>query len=513
MAKQKTQVLKAGHAGQENKVRMETGLLDTEVASRLKDPFDKPFMGVIAPNDPLLRERGGMGSRAHDIYRDLLRDGKVFACLQKRKLAVVGREWQVEPIVDSTKGQQDAQTVRQILQGFAFDKLCGHLLDAILIGWQPAEIIWTVKDGLVVPQRCASRQQRRFSFVQDDGDTQAHLHLLTEQDMQRGERVPERKFIIHRVSEDDDNPYGSGLGLQLYWPVFFKRKGVLAWNVLCERFGSPIPWGKFPRGATEREKNTLFDGLRAMQTDGLIMTPEGAAIDLIETKLSGGGMSTHQGLCIYMDDWVAEVTLGQPPRTGGGGALAAAATEREDVRLELSQADSDLLCETLNDSLIKWICELNGLELCRVWRRIEKERNTKLEAETDVAIASLGFKPSLEYVRSKYGDEWRDAPVEGVQKTALKPPAFAETPTESDLVDELIAAELESWQPMMAPTMAAIEAIFADAAKNEMSAEQLLQRLSAELGNIPVDEITQALTRSSFAARLAEAVGYAQPKV
>ena len=52
--------------------------------------------------------------------------------------------------------------------------------------------------------------------------------------MLTGVPVPERKFIVHRVNPEDDNPYGAGLGLQLFWPVFFKRKEVpLQWKILA----------------------------------------------------------------------------------------------------------------------------------------------------------------------------------------------------------------------------------------------------------------------------------------
>lgn len=422
----------------------EQPLLDTEVASRSKDPFVRPFMGVIGVNDPLLMERGGQGSSAHELYRDLLRDGKLFSGLQKRKLAVIGRQWSVDPVAQDASARKDAQLVTEILKGFAFDRLCSSLLDAMLIGWQPVEIVWTLRNGLVVPARSAKRLHRRFVYVQDDGDDEARLHLLTQKQMQRGERVPERKFVVHRVNEEDDNPYGTGLGLQLYWPVFFKRKGVLAWNMLCERFGSPVPWGKYPRDATPHEKATLFEGLRAMQTDGLIMTPTGADIALIETRLSSGAQSTHQGLCEFMDDWIMEVLLGQPPRGKGGGALAAAANEREDVRLELSQADSDLLCETLNETLIAWICYFNGLQPCRVSRAIDKPMDAKLEAETDALICSMGFEPTQEYVQEKYGQGWqkRTAPSapQSVPQSAAHGMAlagFAESSVDEEAGDQV----------------------------------------------------------------------------
>lgn len=388
--------------------------LDTEFANRLVDPFETHYLGILRTNDPLLLERGNGGV---ELYRDLRRDGKVFSGLQKRQLALVGKAWQAEPVnKDSAKGNADAETLTTILKGFGFDQMCKDMLEALLAGYAVTEIIWTVRDNLVVPDRVVKRAQRRFVFVQDQINTPAQLHLLTREAMQRGVPVPDRKFIVHRVNPEDDNPYGTGLGLQLFWPVYFKRKGVVAWNKLCDRFGSPTPHGKYPRNADNKSKATLADALRAFSNDGWVMTPEGMDISLLESKLSGN-VTTQQQLCEYMDDWIAEILTGQEPARASGGAVASASKERRDVRQDLTQADSDLLSDTLNSSLIRWICEFNGLEPCLVYRNIKEEEDTKAMAEADKIVSEMGFELDEATVIARYGEGWhKKAPVD-------KPPA------------------------------------------------------------------------------------------
>ena len=105
-----------------------------------------------------------------------------------------------------------------------------------------------------------------------------------------------------------------------------------------------------------------------------------------------------------------EVLLGQAPRGQSGGTLAAAANEREAVRLEISQADSDLLSDTLNNTLIKWICEYNGLQPCMVSRTIKADEDLKVASETDANIAAMGYRLTLEGVKAKYGEHWELAP-------------------------------------------------------------------------------------------------------
>ena len=494
--------------------------LDTEVASVASDPFSQVFMGILRTNDPLLLERGLQGSQAHELYRDLRRDGKVFAGLQRRKLAVISRPWTVAPQFDDDAGQADAEIVSDILGGFGFDKLCDNLLNALLVGWQPAEIVWTLRDvptkggtrQMVVPDRVPRRSHRRFVYTQDD-DQPAELRLLTRADMQRGVPVDERKFIVHRLEADDDNPYGEGLGLQLYWPTFFKRKGVLAWTKFIDRFGLPIPWGTYPASATPREKGTLFDALRALTNDGMLMTPEGTAIQLLESKIAGSA-TPHQAHVEFMDDWIMEVILGQSPRGKGGGALAAASNEREDVRLELSQADSDLLSETLNSTLIKWICELNGLRPCVVYRRIEKETDLQAESATDKNVSEMGFELTEEGVKSKYGEHWVKKPppalpAPGQPVVGNKNPAsFAEgDPAAPDAIDRLVDAELGQWRAVMGPMVSPVRELLARAAAQGLTTEQVLQRLPELLSEMDAEPLVASLTDMAFAARLAAEAG------
>lgn len=374
--------------------------LDTEVANRQRDPFETDYMGVLRGNDPLLLEKG----QNIEMYRDLKRDGKVFSTLQRRIGALVSREWTVKPVKEG--GEADAKVVTDILQAINFDQMCRDLMDALLMGYSVSEFVPTVRDNRIVPKKIIKRRQRRFVYVQVDENAGPELRLLTRENMLTGVKLPEKKFIVHRCNPEDDNPYGTGLGLQLYWPVFFKRKGIISWNKLNDRFGSPTPWGKYPRNAGPKEKSTLFDALRAMSNDGVLMTPEGMQIELLESKLTGS-ITTQQSLCEYMDDWIAEVVLGQEPRANGGGALAAASKERQSVRLDLVQADSDLLSETLNSTLIAWICEYNGLAPCLVYRQIKEEEDKKAESEADKNVYEMGFELEEEAVREKYGDGWR----------------------------------------------------------------------------------------------------------
>lgn len=482
--------------------------LDTEVANRLRDPFEVNYMGVLRTNDPLLLERGN-GASAFKLYRDLKRDGKVFSGLQKRRLAVLAKPWQVEPITDDAAGKASADACTKMLKSINFDTLTGELLEALLVGFVPAEIVWTSssESNMIGVARVIKRAQRRFVYVQENEHEPPALRLLTRSNMLSGEPVPDNKFMVHRVNPEDDNPYGTGLGLQLYWPVFFKRKGILSWNKLCDRFGSPTPWGKYPKGASTKEKGTLFDALKAMSNDGVIMTPEGMGLELLESKLTGS-ITTQQGLCEYMDDWISEVLLGQSPRSKSGGAMAAASNEREDVRMELSQADSDLVSETINSTLLKWFCEYNGLALCRVYRVIKKDKDLKQASEVDKNVSEMGFEMTEEGVQAKYGEHWKKAVPTG-QPADKKPANFAEADSQDGqrAIDAAIAsvkdAELQAAMAgLFEPLLAAIE--------SASTFEDALAAVEAAYPQMDTAQLQSLLARAMFGAETFGRVAAAQ---
>lgn len=490
----------------DNSTKIEQPELNVEFANRLRDPFETLYMGVIQPNDPLLVERGA----GPEIYRDLKRDGKVFDGLQKRQLALIGKPWQVEPRKKSAKGTKDAETVTAILKACNFDKLCAELLEALIAGFVPAEVVWTLRDGLVVPERVVKRAQRRFKYVQLDENSAPQLHMLTRESLLKGVPVPDRKFIVHRVNPEDDNPYGTGLGLQLWWAVFFKRKGVVSWNKLNDRVGGPTLHGEYPRNATKKEKDTLADALRAFSNDGFVTTPEGMKVALIESKLQGN-TTLQQSLCEYMDDWIAAVLTGQEARSSGGGALAAASKERADVREDLTQADSDLLSETLNSTLLTWICELNGLEPCHVWRKVKREEDLQAQAETDKTVSEMGFELTLDAVRARYGDGWeKKAAPQGARPQASAghsgPSANFSEPGDSE-PDALDALGDQDWEPLAEPLITRLQAAIDDSVQRGETAAELISRLPGLLAEMNADALHQALTQATFTARLGGVAG------
>jgi phage gp29-like protein len=395
--------------------------LTQEVATVAKDITYPAFGGIMRPADDVLALKGG--TRGLAIYDDLERDAWVYACLHKRKMAVIGRPWIVEPASSSRIDKQAADMVRAHLSALAFDPACYHLMDAILKGRSAGEIMWVRDGNELVPAEVRARNGLRFTF----DDTSA-LRLLTVASPLYGEAVPDRKFIVHRFGAKDGNPHGLGLGHKLWWPVFFKRQGLSFWLQFLDKFGAPTAIGTYQPGVNVQQ---LEEALGRIAHDAGVALPDGAAIELLEA--TRGGTATHESLIRYMDEQIAAAILGEGGQKGSGGELASAANLRNDLRLELVSADADTLSATLDATLIAWDVELNlpGATPPNVWREVSEDEDLKARAERDKILFDMGFRPTIDYVRETYGGQWElAAPPKPLAARGLPGVSSPDLPTE-----------------------------------------------------------------------------------
>lgn len=376
-------------------------VMRTEIASVVRNIFH-PYVGqMMLPNDDTLLMRGGI--RSYRIYDDTERDGRVYSCMQKRKLALVSYPWIVDPASQSEADKEVAQLVTDVLSNFNFKASVMDQMDAVLKGFAVGEVMWGVKGDLIVVEKIIARDQRRF-----DWDIDYKLRMKTFSNMVPGEELPERKFVTHRFGAKDGNPYGLGLGTRLYWYAFFKRQGLTFWLAFADKFGSPTPVGKYPSGAEPADQQKLLAALEALAQEAAVAIPEGLQIELLEAQRSGTA-DAYDKLLRYLDEQIAEIILGETLSTNleGGGSLAASETHNG-VRLELSQADGDLLAETFNESLIRWIVDFNrpGAAYPKLRWDVNAGEDLKVRADRDKTISDMGFDPSEKYINDTYGGEW-----------------------------------------------------------------------------------------------------------
>jgi len=376
------------------------------------------YLGNIRINeDKVLKSVGGKLS----VYEDVYRDDRVKSCLQQRITAVTSRDYDVRAGGDSALDKQAAEAAEEMIRSLRFDRLSERfLLQSLLKGWGVGEIIWSLKDSLIWPAAIKIKRSQRFVFaplhtsqpasnsyedVKRALRLESVLRLRTRDKPFEGEDLPPRKFIVHSVGGlDDDNPYGTGLGFWLYWPVRFKREGMGLWLQFIDKFGSPSAKGTYPADADEATKNKMLGALRALRSNSVTAVPEGMAVELIEAAKAG--ISTHEQLIDRMDQAITTAVLSQTLTTSQGNTGSQAlGNVHAGIKDGVAKSDADLLSDTLNETLMYWFTEFNfpGAVPPHIWRDMEDCEDLGSKADRDLKLSQAsGRNLDQTYVEEQY---------------------------------------------------------------------------------------------------------------
>ncbi len=480
--------------------------LTTEVATTASDPYLPSFTTVMTPTDPTLKGK----SQGVALYDEIRRDPHAFAILQKRKLEVVSREWQVYEASESALDKTIAEEVTRQVKSIKFDRVTRGLMGAVLKGYAVAEVIWAKRDGLWVIHAIKVKKQRRFRFGPD-----GELRMLTRAKPVDGESVPDKKFIVHRhsIDDDDDDPYGVGLGSVLYWPAWFKRQALAHWLRGVEKHAYPTVKATYPGAYDETRQAQMLAAIRKLGSDTGISVPENVILELMESK--GTGSAEYEKINRYLDEMMSEAVLGETLTTNAGDRGARSLGEVHDgIRVAIAKADSDLVCETFRETAIRWMVELNwpGAAIPELWRDFAEAEDLDARVDRDKKIYDMGYEPAdPQYFDDTYGGEWQKRAAPAVPASLDGKPApvdtsatgnleFAEnTVRNGDRVTAEISDQVETFaQPAIDAMVAQIRTEFTEA----RDYDDLILRLAGLSASIGVDDLAGVLEQAGTLAQL-----------
>lgn len=463
-------------------------------------------------DDKVLIEQGGGDYR---LYEDILRDDNVRAGINQRIYGVIAKPWEIIPGGKRTIDKTAADFIRAQIDSLEFDKVTLQMLHGAFYGFSIAEAVWDKSGNHIVLADIKVRNRRRFAF-----DGAGGLRLKTFANMQPGELMPNNKFWVTRFGADHhDAPYGLGLAHYLYWPVWLKRNVTRFWAVYLEKFGTPSAVGKYPPGTQKVEQEKLLAALRSLQRDSATVIPQGMEMELVEAMRSSA--ADHKQFVEVMNEAILLICLGQMATAKGTSGKLGNDASRENVKDAILKADADLLCESFNRSIVKWLVAWNfpGATPPRVYRVFDDE-DLDGHAARDKTISEMGYKPTLKYITEKYGGEWveanppadnpdasrtqseqKDASDQGDKNDHSEPLSqsvgFSDNvnPTPVDpMTDRLDDETTSHWMGMM------------DHVKNIVDQAQSLQQLRDELlaayGGMEIAQLTEIMAMGFAAAEL-----------
>lgn len=386
---------------------------------------------LVRPQDDLLMQKGG--AQALNIYQRLLFDSNVQAAWLKVSQEITSRELIVDPASDLPGDIAVKEFIEEQLKDLPMDEIFRGFMEAYVTGLSVGEVMWRRSASGIKAFDIRMRDIRRFRFEEnEDADMGFTMRMVTRKDMFKGDELPARKFVVHRYwAQANGDPYGCGLGRILYPLVKFKRRALESQLLYSDRFANPTAVATAPLSATTAEIDTLYNHLSNLSQETALILPEGYKLDFINPSGSPDTFTTIR------DSIIKEINMlitGED-ETGNADAGSRASSEVAlQVREVRAKELSELICETLNSTLIRWIVDLNygtNVVAPKLRRNFIVEEGSKLTM-TDVGtmIEKVGYRPTREWIETTYKVELEEPEEEENQPAPEMP---EEAPTEEPM--------------------------------------------------------------------------------
>jgi phage gp29-like protein len=375
----------------------------------------------LTPTDQLLVQKGGSNPRTLDLYLNLFADDQVASVVARQLDEITSRPFSIIPGGDLPVDLEAAEFCQEQISSIGllsndsnlgaavigpdqdFQGIVRALGLALVLGISGVEIVWKkARNGRNAIDYLKVVDPRRFLFVADE-KTNVYPKILTKKYPFDGIFLPPKKFIIHRYyAVPSSDPYGLGLGRNLYWLVNWKREALTYWLSIIDKYSDPTTIGTAPNDTSEAEFQEFFQNLRKIAQDGTIAVKEGFNVDTLDVSLDK--VEFIEDLINYCDTQIRVLISGEDS-VGNDANAGSQARDRisNDVRVMKARALSNSIHSTIQKTLINWLVKLNFPEDTKIPQLIRNFDNTSTTLDTVISLANLGFKIDPEFIEKTFG--------------------------------------------------------------------------------------------------------------
>ena len=489
------------------------------------------------------------------------RDAHLYAELGKRRGFVTQLDWDIKPPEDATPQEEKlAKQVHEWLEMVTADGngvtggmsvLIATMTDAILKGFAPQELVWSyVPDGSgrkVMAPRATWQPQRWFTTSADRRRFLLRSRQMTEATADlpavQGEDLWPFAWLMHVHPARNGYLARGSLVRVLAWPYLFKNYSVRDLAEFLEIYGLPLRLGKYPMGASDREKLALLQAVTQIGHNAAGIIPQ--AMQLEFQAAAAGTEVPFAAMWDRMDAAESKAILGQTlTASEGQHGTQALGNVHNEVRHDIGEDDARRIAETITRQLILPLVTLNvaGADPRRLPRFVfdtGEPEDLALYADALPKLAKAGMKIGRKWAQEKLripepeddedvlqgppdpqpggvqpgqpGQMPKAAAVPGT-KPAPKDPKAAlaalTTPGPApDLIDELVADITSEWQPLLGPLIEPLLAEMRKAVAADESLEAFAARLPDLIPKLDAQPVTAAIAQAAFAARMAGEAG------
>lgn len=460
----------------------------------------------------------------YELFEDMEeRDAHLFAEMGKRRRAVVGLPWTIEPPSNpSAKERKAAKRLVELVQSLPdFDEALFDVTDAIgkgfvcveFDGWERVEDAWLPKALLYRPQTWfrLPRQFRQEVRLRDSSPDGAPLQPLG--------------WITHTHKSKSGYVERAGLFRTLVWPYLFKVYSVGDLQEFLEIYGIPMRIGKYPAGTGESEKATLLRALLSIGRNAAGIIPDGMMIDFEEA--AKGDPKAFELMIDWAERSQSKAILGATltSQADRGSNTNALGNVHNEVRKDLRDSDARQIAQTITRDLVFAIASVNGLAPDGVRRcprfvfDVSETADLTTFAEALPPLIASGMRIPRAWAQTQVGIPEPDgdeevlrtaaqpAPAPGLGQVALRGHVHsAACRANSDAAreqDDFVANLVEQLAERAGPITDQWIAVIRKQVMEAESFEDLLDRLSRLQTDLPLEELGALIEQASGAANAA----------
>ncbi|WP_316191267.1 MULTISPECIES: DUF935 domain-containing protein [unclassified Bradyrhizobium] len=332
------------------------------------------------------------------------RDLHYAGVLGTRKRSVSQLDIQVDAADDSAEAKAHADWIEAGLKRDTLQEELFDMLDAIGKGISFAEIVWDTSEGDWNVKGLPWRDPRWFRFDRNDGTTPLLIGgydadgvgAINYPSTPAGELpLAPFKFVVTAIKAKSGLPVRAGVARLIAWAWMFKAFTQRDWSIFTQTFGQPVRVGKYPAGATDSDKDTLFNAVANIAGDCAAIVPESMLIEFIESKNVGQGADLYEKRCDWLDRQMSKAVLGQTATTDAIAGGHAVGQEHRQVQEDIERSDAKAMSAVLNRDLVRpWIDLQFGRQ--RLYPRLRigrpEDKDVQLTVESAVKLIPMGLK-------------------------------------------------------------------------------------------------------------------------
>lgn len=474
----------------------------------------------------------------HDLF-ELMEDSwdRLRKNLQQLKTGASQAKLLVHPFcVEGQKptasAEAKADVVRKALTGWTprpdlaesdLDDTIYCLVDAAFRGVVVQEILWEVRDGLMLPRATQCVSPLYWSFPANEYGLKLRINGLGTQ----WTEVPENKFLIGTYRSKFGHPISQGLLRPLAWwwsARLFGRDWLLNY---AQIFGVPFRSAEYDLNASQQVKADIANMLENMGSAGWAAFPAGTKFEIKETSKSGD--QNPQAHLIDLADKVCDIILlGQTLTTDVASSGSRALGDvHASVLQEKIQGLTNWAAQALTTQMVPMILKLNfgdASEAPKIVPDFARAEAPFEMANRDAVLMKAGLPMPKAWLYERHSIPMPDASTEVINTPAPSPlpspqplnvnakdASLIRASMKQNLANRLSDNVMANLSPVAVEWLAPVRPIFAELARKGLdktvSDEDFLKAIAEVSAKMP--EVFDQLDTKSLANALEAAMGSA----